>query len=42
MTRRRGGLEKIRAWGRIDEDFLDFPNTINVKEREREGEGNSK
>jgi hypothetical protein len=39
MTRIRGGPKKIKAWGRIDEDFLDFldlPNTMNVKERERE------
>jgi hypothetical protein len=41
MTRIRGGPKKIKAWGRIDEDFLDFldfPNTMNVKEIEREKE----
>ena len=44
MTRRRGDPKEVRARVRTDDDFLNFPNTMKIKERERErgGEGYSK
>lgn len=35
MTSGRGGPDEFRAKGRVDEDFLNFPNTMIVKEREK-------
>jgi hypothetical protein len=38
MTRRRGGPKEVRARVCIDDDFLNFPNSVKIKERERERE----